>query len=122
MSHAKDNNHKPSDADEFAIEAIVQRVLSATGRIVPRTVEEVADAEAQIDEENIILPDGLSKPPTGPPPNDDAEVEPFRGKPQTVASENLARAARCGNEIPPEILRRMKADRLNEERKGNGNG
>lgn len=121
MSHAKDNNHKPSDAGESAIEAIVQRVLSATGRIVPRTEEEVAEAEAQIKEESIRLPDGLTKPPAGPPPNDDPKVEPLREKPLTAASENLARAARCGKNIPPDIQRRMKEDRLDAEREVNGN-
>lgn len=122
MSHAKDNNHKPSVADESAIEAIVQRVLSATGRIVPRTEEEVADAEARLRDENIRLPDGLTKPPTGPPPNDDAEVEPLREKPRTAASENLARAARCGKNIPPEVQKRMEQDRLKAEREANGHG
>jgi len=122
MSHAKDNNHKPSVADESVIEAIVQRVLSATGRIVPRTEEEVANAEARIKEENIKLPDGLTMPPSGPPPNDDAEAEPLRQKPQTAASENLARAARCGKDIPPEILQRMEKDRLSAEREANGDG
>ena len=120
MSHAKDNNHKPSATDESAMESIVQRVLSATGRIVPRTEEEVADAEAQIKEDNVRLPDGLTKPPAGPPSNDDAEVEPLRERPQTAASENLARAARCGNEISPEILQRMEEDRLIAEREASG--
>ena len=122
MSHTKDNNRKPSVADESAIEAIVQQVLSATGRIVPRTEEEVANAETQINEETIRLPNGLTKPPAGPPPKDDAEVDPLRERPRTAASENLARAARCGNEIPTEVLRRMDEDRLNAERKANGNG
>jgi hypothetical protein len=122
MSHAKDDHHTPSVADESAIEAIVQRVLSATGRIVPRTQEEVADAEAQIQEDNVQLSDGLAKPPIGPPPNDDAHTELLREKPQTVASENLARAARCGKDIPTEIQARMEEDRLNAEREATGNG
>lgn len=122
MSHAKDDNHKPSVTDESAIEAIVQRVLSATGRIVPRTEEEVADAEARIKEENIRLPERLTRPPAGPPPNDDAQAEPLREKPQTAASENLARAARCGKDIPPEVQKRMEEDRLEAEHEANGNG
>jgi hypothetical protein len=122
MSHAKDNNHKPSVADESAIEAIVQRVLSATGRIVPRTEEEVADAEARIKEDDIRLPGGLANPPTGPPPNDDAEVEPLREKPQTAASDNLARAARCGKDIPSEIQSCMEQDRLKAETEANSDG
>lgn len=122
MSDAKDNNHKPSDASESAIEEIVQRVLSATGRIVPRTEEEVADAEARIKEERVNLPDRLTKPPTGPLVNDDADAEPLQEKPQTAASENLARAARCGKAIPPDILKRMEEDRLIAEREANGDG
>jgi hypothetical protein len=33
---------------------------------VPRTEQEVAEAESQIREEDIILPDRLTRPPTGP--------------------------------------------------------
>ena len=120
MSHAKDNNHKPSDADESALEALVQQVLCATGRIVPRTEEEVADAEAQIEQENVRLPDGLTQPPAGPPPNHDAGGEPLHEKPRTAASGNLARAARCGKDIPPDIQKRMEEDRLNAEREADG--
>ncbi len=34
---------------------------------VPTTVEEVAAAEAELQEEDIVLPSALQKPPTGPP-------------------------------------------------------
>ncbi|GFO82763.1 MAG: hypothetical protein A49_23900 [Methyloceanibacter sp.] len=120
MSHAKDNNHKPSVADESALEAIVRRVLSATGRIVPRTEEEVADAEAHIKEEDIRLPEKLRRPPVDPLVHDAPLAEPLREKPHTVASENLARAARFGKPIPEEIQRRMEEDRSNAEREANG--
>lgn len=120
MSHAKDNNHKPSVADESALEAIVQRVLSATGRIVPRTEEEVADAEAHIKEEDIRLPEKLRRPPVGPVEHVAPLAEPLREKPHTAASENLARAARFGKAIPEEIQKRMEEDRKNAEREANG--
>jgi hypothetical protein len=122
MSHAKDNNHKPSVADESALEAIVQRVLSATGRIVPRTEEEVADAEAQLKEENIKLPARLTQPPAGPSWHDNAIEEPLRKQPDSSSCENLARAARCGKSIPEEILKQMECDRQNAECEANGNG
>jgi hypothetical protein len=119
MSHDKDKNHKRSVADESAIEAIVRRVLAATGRIVPQTEQEVADAEARIREDTVQVPNGLIKPPTGPPSDDDARIDPCRGHPQTRACENLARAARCGEEISPEVQARMEEDRLNAEREAN---
>ncbi|MCO6437314.1 MAG: hypothetical protein J5J06_09535 [Phycisphaerae bacterium] len=122
MSRAKDNNSQPSSIDDTAFDALVYRVLSATGRIVPRTEEEVAQVEAEIDEWDVELPEGLSRPPTGPSPVDDADAEPVLEKPFLTTSENLARAARCGAEIPPEIQQRMEADRQRAESEADGNG
>lgn len=46
------------------VEVALHRVLRATGRIVPQTKEEVAQAEVGFDEESVELPTRLLTPPT----------------------------------------------------------
>jgi hypothetical protein len=122
MSRARDDNRQPSSIDDAVLDALVYRVLSTTGRVVPRTEEEVAQVEAEIEEWDVELPEGLAQPPTGPSTVDDADTEPLLEKPFSTTSENLAQAARCGTEIPPEIQQRMEEDRRRAESEADGNG
>ena len=115
MSQARDNSRSTPPTNDEAVEAVVLRVLRATGRIVPQTEEEVAQAEAQLEGVEVTLPERLRTPPTSPA---DRLEEPSPGAteiPATPASESLARAARNGSSIPPEVVERMGRDRRREE-------
>lgn len=58
---------EPKQATEgSAVEAALHRVLRATGRIVPQTEEEVAQAEVVFHEDSVELPARLLTPPTAP--------------------------------------------------------
>lgn len=121
--HPDKNSAKQPQVDEAAMESAVRRVLSAIGAIAPETDEDVAWAEANIDEAGIDLPDALKSPPASAvqfglqntdQPNADAM--------HTPAGENLARAARNGKTIPPEILEKMARDREAAERQSEADG
>jgi hypothetical protein len=115
MSQQKDTKPNVSAAVESAVETLVCRVLRATGRIVPQTAEEVAEAEAIVDESTIELPSRLRHPPAGPCIAADGVGDSATPLPHTEAAEALARAARNGKQIPPEVLERMQSDRRQAE-------
>ena len=115
MSQQKNNKSKVSSADISPLEIMLHNVLRASGRIVPQTEDEVAQAEAVIDESSVNLPDRLNTPPKGFSNRRESNVTDTSSAPDTPATEGLARAARKGADIPPDILKRMKEDRLKAE-------
>ena len=116
MSERKDNKSKRSHVDEVELQSLIYRFLCATGRIVPQTEDDVAHAEATVDEDRVELPQSLLRPPVRPPSHDVAKATGLPMGSLTPMGENLARAARSGKDIPPEVLRRMKKDRERAER------
>ena len=63
MSRSKDNKSTTPPAGKPAVEAVLHQVLRATGRIVPQTEEEVAQAEMLVNEDSVELPEKLRTPP-----------------------------------------------------------
>ncbi len=122
MSQPKDNNGQMPVTEESEIEAALQKVLRATGRIVPQTAAEVAQAEDALDEDSVVLPDRLLTPPTGPRPIRPHLDPTKKDTPHTVAAENLARAARHGAEIPKEVADQMRLDRSKAEHQADSDG
>lgn len=123
MSRQKDNKSTKLSAAKPAVEAVLHRVLRATGRIVPQTEEEVAQAEALVDEDSIELPEKLRTPPTAPSARPRTPAGGMTTKlPSTPARESLSRAARNGAKIPTEVLERMRQDRLKAEGGASSNG
>ena len=98
-------------------EKLVHDYLRRTGKLIPQTVEDVAAAEAWIATHNIRLPESLSiwsgcslsRKPKAP------SVVRFPA-PLSGVPEALARAAREGNAISPEVEEQMKRDREQRER------
>lgn len=98
-------------------EQLVHDYLRRTGKLIPQTVEEVAAAEAWIATQNIELPESLhlqsgcslSRNPKAP------SVLKFPS-PSSGVPEGLARAAREGSAIAPEVEEQMKRDREQKER------
>lgn len=103
----------PENQVETRVEAAVRSVLIATGRIVPQTPDEVRVAEGQSSQ--ISLPANLQSPPTGPRGNACGRETIIRMLDSKV-SENLARAAKNGGQISPDVLARMERDRLEAEK------
>jgi hypothetical protein len=109
-------NPHAEDADGMSRE--LAAALRALGWAMPRTAAEVAAVEARLASEQVELPESLR----------DADallqrrpgrVVPFRPREadaHEAARENLARAARDGAEISPEIEERMREDREQAER------
>lgn len=98
-------------------EQLVHDYLLRTGKLIPQAVEDVAAAEAWIATQNIKLPESLtlqsgcslSRKPKAP------SVLRLPA-PSSGVPEGLARAAREGNAIAPEVEERMKRDREQKER------
>ena len=98
------------DADR-ALECDVHEALKAMGWLMPESEAEVQPAEAEVPERAAPLPAALLDPDkvfTGR----SGAAAPLQALPlDTVADEHLARAARAGGPIPPEIEERMRRDR-----------
>lgn len=112
----KDPRRDGINHDPFS-EQVVHDYLCRTGRLIPQTVEDVAAAEAWVARQNIELPESLKlqsgyflsrKPKT-------QKVLKFTD-PSSGVPEGLARAAREGNAIAPEVEEQMKKDRELKER------
>jgi hypothetical protein len=118
------STHKKPEKDDpppskANLERHVYEAMRSLGWIIPTTEEDVARAESMLSREAVELPEELKNPyhilesmDTDCPASDpepvpvDAEVE-----------ENLARAAREGGVIRPEIEQRMRRDRQAAEQK-----
>ena len=107
-------NHGDDQLEQDVFEA-----LRREGWILPETEEEVRRAEADLKSAPIVLPPELTDPvnalkrmgrPSGfkslPSPAEDNQIE-----------SDLARAAREGGTIPPDVEEKMRKDRQEAERK-----
>lgn len=106
---AKKNNKNMADEQ---VERLVYDALRLSGHLPPTTVEEVARLEAEVGEYPTSLPGSLGDPLALLRKRSTASVPkviPF--PPRTNAQENLARAARDGGEIAPDVEGTMKQDR-----------
>lgn len=94
----------------------VAEAMRRLGWLPPDDEQAVGRAESTLADPPVQLPDILRDPQAvlSPPPGGGAVV--YRFGPDAEAEATLARAAREGGDIPPEIERRMRADRLAAER------
>lgn len=113
-----DNNSKPLSGLHRAL----REAMLDLGWIPPTTEQEFAEFEAQLRTSAAELPSELAEiadPLEAPRFSEGATPDtiPF---PQTEVQQNLARAARGGGQISPDVLERMRRDRSDSE--GNVNG
>jgi len=111
------NTHDDPDAAGLARD--VHAALVSLGWVVPECDADVAQAEAELAAAPVPLPDALNDPGAVlDGASDRARVVPMRlplpGR--TDIDATLARAAREGGEIPPEIEQAMRCDREAAER------
>ncbi len=90
----------------------VAEAMRRLGWLPPDDEQAVQRAEAELADTPAPLPDALRDPQAAPPEGEPVVCQ-FAPDPDTEAT--LARAAREGGDIPPEIERRMRADRLAAE-------
>jgi hypothetical protein len=95
---------------------LVQRVLLKKGLSLPVTEEEVAAAEDDLAKDNVKLPSSLSEPPDflSPPRGIRARIASQVREP-TDFEQEMARAAREGGQITPELEEKMRRDRIAAE-------
>lgn len=111
----------PLDDYSEEIEQLIHDYLRYSGKLIPQTLEEVAAAEEWLSRQSSRLPQSLQsaeacsihRASVAP------RVLPFC-IPSTEVSESLARAAREGKTISPEVESQMKRDREQKEREANG--
>ena len=111
----KPDNRKPAD-DSDSLTPELASLLRMAGLGLPKTEAEVAAAEKWLAENPMRLPASLLDP-EAVFRRASAGTKRFGTKRQTAATtENLARAAREGAEIPPDVEKRMREDREKAER------
>jgi hypothetical protein len=112
------STHKKPEKDgpppnEVNLERKVHEAMRSLGWIIPTTEGDVARAESMLSKEPLELPEELKDPyqiletmnsDCSPSDPDSSPVDP-------EVEENLARAAREGGVIQPEIEQRMRRDR-----------
>jgi hypothetical protein len=99
----------PSDGAQRALLRDVHEALKSAGWAMPQSEDDVRRAEGRIAESPAALPEAL-RDPAGAVERA-ARPEPLALPPGRQAAENLARAAREGGEVPPEIEEIMRRDR-----------
>jgi hypothetical protein len=122
MRRKRSDQRREARADRAleALEARVHEALRAEGLRIPRTEEEVARAEAAWASEPAALPEALARPPAPPGPTAEpagarAWRTPRLPDPARIFDE-MARAAREGKPIPPEVEEVLRRDREAAER------
>ena len=118
MTSSKNNRSEGKPAPGEGLGAELHRAFSSLGWRLPETEDEIAEAEEWVEKH----------PPLVPPEIADSEQALARPRGRAIAirkvsleaddaiEENLARAAREGGSIPPEIEERMRKDREDAER------
>lgn len=120
-NRSQDNSAStPSNADEL-LDPTALRALSKLGHRMPTTEGEVADLEAWASKrplsERMKSRDALFGPRRGMP-----SLQPRRTETSfRESAEYLARAAREGGDIPPEVEEQMQRDRERAESDDTGN-
>ena len=107
---AKRKVEDDADKGNQPLERDVHEALKAMGWLMPESEAEVQAAEAEVPESAAPLPAALMDPDkvlTGQSGAAPAAALPLG----IVADEHLARAARAGGPIPPEIEEQMRRDR-----------
>ena len=117
MKQHPKNNHLSDDADA-AVEKLLYEHYRRTGKIIPQTPDEVARAEAEDQVSPTKLPERLRNPDLfgQAPCKTGSRPLRFPSVGANPAVENLARAAREGGTISPEVEARMERDRAEAER------
>lgn len=111
----------------------IYRALKEKGWLPPETEEEVRQAEKRLKEKSDEVPESVSDPvpllekldqqEEATSRQEEETVVPFPWKERTKeASQELARAAREGKEIPPEVEEKMREDRKQAEEEQGGQG
>lgn len=108
MAKSKGKGEKP---DGSALDREVLQAMREEGWLAPETEVEVLEAEAELATQQAQIPPPLEHP--RELLHHVAKISPIpHSQPETTeASENLARAAREGGKLSPEIEQRMKNDR-----------
>lgn len=115
MKQDKNKTDKPAVSDAF--EHQVFRTLVEKGHVIPETEAEVRAAEERMKAEGDALPEELRDAQTilarikGRKKAGGKKVVPMAQNQFAEAGEELARAARKGAEIPPEIEEKMRLNR-----------
>lgn len=109
----------PGDKGHETLDADVHQALKSLGWTVPECEDDVRRAEAELSGSATPLPESLTN--AGAVFKEKAagrlaNVKPVSFSADPAAGENLARAARQGGKIPPEIEDRMHRDRQEAER------
>jgi hypothetical protein len=114
----------PSDIEQDQqLHRLIHRALEQDGSLIPVSPEAVARVEAELEKEEFDLPACLStfeKALERASENRNVKCIPL--KLTASMEENLARAARDGGDIPPEVEARMRADRAAAEGGSNAKG
>ena len=109
----------PFAEDDEALLSETRHAMQSLGWLLPDGEQAVALAEAALAGRAVPLPPGLMRPPD---PSGESltevglAVRPLRGPMADDIGANLARAAREGGAIGPEIEEQMRQDRLAAER------
>jgi len=109
MAQHKGKKTKP---DRSTLEREVMRAMRGEGWLAPETEEEVLETEGKLASERITMPTSLDHP--RELLHRPIEIRTAQSKLAPKSSEveeNLARAAREGGKISPEVEQRMKRDR-----------
>ncbi len=110
----------PTDKGSEVIEANVHQAIRSLGWAVPECEQDVRRAEAELSASATPLPESLGDAAAvfeGKTDGGVANVSLAEFGTDAQVEENLARAARQGGKIPPEIEQRMRRDREDAERK-----
>lgn len=108
MTRNRKSRKPPQDLD-------VRGAAGAIGWLVPQSEQDVLRAEAQLAEHPVELPADLADPAAARRRAESAP-RPLRLGHGGDIERDLARAARQGGDIPPEIEQIMRRDRLSAER------
>jgi len=107
----------PGDIEQDQqLHRLIHRALEQDGSLIPVSPEAVARVEAELEKEELDMPASLStfdKALERASENRNVKCVPL--KLTSRMEEKLARAARDGGDIPPEVEARMRADRAAAE-------
>lgn len=115
-------NHKKAEFGDELVERLAHRAARNAGWLMPETEDEVAQAELELAINPVPLPPELADPSailnhlTGC----QSVPGPIRLRISADVETNLARAAREGSDISPDVEARMRADREAAERDADG--
>jgi len=109
---------KKQHAAQVNLGDLVQRAFLKKGLCLPVTEEEVAAAEQELGKAPVRLPASLAEPPDFlSPPRPLKPRFPSYVREPTELEDEMARAAREGGEITPDLEEKMRRDRLDAESK-----